>query len=33
MGELINNFNPKTKFLNEELFGEWPPKEDLSLYK
>jgi putative endonuclease len=27
--ELISNFNPEAKFLNEELFGEWPPKEDL----
>jgi putative endonuclease len=25
--ELINTFNPEAKFLNEELFGEWPPKE------
>lgn len=25
--ELIRSFNPKFKFLNEELFGEWPPKE------
>ena len=24
---LINSFNPETKFLNEEMFGEWPPKE------
>jgi putative endonuclease len=23
--ELINSFNPDGKFLNEELFGEWPP--------
>jgi putative endonuclease len=25
--ELINTFNPEAKFLNEELFGVWPPKE------
>jgi len=25
--ELISSFNPETKFLNEELFGAWPPKE------
>ena len=25
--ELIRSFNPEFKFLNEELFGEWPPKE------
>ncbi|MFN2458255.1 MAG: GIY-YIG nuclease family protein [Chitinophagaceae bacterium] len=24
---LINTFNPEWKFLNEELFGQWPPKE------
>ena len=24
---LINSFNPETKFLNEEMFGAWPPKE------
>ena len=24
---LITNFNPEWKFLNEELLGEWPPKE------
>lgn len=23
---LIANFNPRWKFLNEELLGEWPPK-------
>jgi len=23
--QLINSFNPKGKFLNEELFDEWPP--------
>src|SRR5688500_6521719 len=23
--ELINSFNPEAKFLNEELFGAWPP--------
>ena len=27
--ELISSFNPETKFLNEELFGTWPPGEDL----
>ena len=25
--ELINAFNPEWKFLNEELFGKWPPDE------
>ena len=25
--ELIKSFNPEFKFLNKELFGEWPPKE------
>ena len=25
--ELIRSFNPEFKFLNEELFGGWPPKE------
>lgn len=24
---LITGFNPDWKFLNEELLGEWPPKE------
>ena len=24
---LITNFNPAWKFLNEELLGEWPPKD------
>ena len=24
---LINTFNPPLKFLNEELFGKWPPDE------
>ena len=24
---LITNFNPEWKFLNEELLGEWPPKQ------
>jgi putative endonuclease len=24
---LINEFNPEVKFLNEELFGQWPPRE------
>ena len=23
--ELINSFNPEGKFLNQELFDEWPP--------
>ena len=27
--ELINNFNPEGKFLNQELFGTWPLGEDL----
>jgi putative endonuclease len=25
--KLINEMNPSLKFLNEELFGVWPPKE------
>ena len=25
--KLINEMNPSLKFLNEELFGSWPPKE------
>jgi putative endonuclease len=25
--ELIRAFNPEMKFLNEELFGQWPPGE------
>ena len=25
--KLINEMNPTLKFLNEELFGVWPPKE------
>ncbi len=25
--KLITEFNPEWKFLNEELLGEWPPKE------
>ena len=25
--ELIARFNPELKFLNEEIFGLWPPKE------
>ena len=25
--ELIGSFNPKFKFLNQELFGGWPPGE------
>jgi putative endonuclease len=24
--KLISDFNPQWKFLNEELLGEWPPK-------
>jgi putative endonuclease len=24
---LISSFNPEWKFLNEELFGKWPPDE------
>ena len=31
--ELIHSFNPEFKFLNEELFGEWPPKEITSRLK
>ena len=25
--KLITGFNPEWKFLNEELFGKWPPDE------
>jgi len=25
--DLINQFNPDLKFLNFELFGQWPPNE------
>jgi predicted GIY-YIG superfamily endonuclease len=25
--KLINEVNPSLKFLSEELFGVWPPKE------
>lgn len=25
--ELITSFNPQWNFLNEELFGKWPPDE------
>ena len=25
--DLIREFNPEWKFLNEELFGAWPPEE------
>ena len=25
--QLINRTNPELKFLNEELFGHWPPKQ------
>ena len=25
--DLIRSFNPQFRFLNGELFGEWPPKE------
>jgi putative endonuclease len=28
--ELIRAFNPELGLLNEELFGEWPPKELIS---
>jgi putative endonuclease len=31
--ELIRSFNPEFKFLNEELFGEWPPREIASRLK
>ena len=24
--KLINQFNPTLKFLNEKLFGQWPPR-------
>ena len=27
--ELIKAFNPKEKFLNEELFGKWPPDKQI----
>ena len=27
--ELINSCNPELKFLNEEVFDTWPPKEQL----
>ncbi len=27
--ELISSFNPEWRFLNEELFGEWPPDKHL----
>jgi putative endonuclease len=27
--DLISGFNPEWKFLNEEVFGEWPPKYKL----
>ncbi len=27
--KLIKEFNPTLKFLNEELFGQWPPKENI----
>src|SRR5690606_5348603 len=26
---LIKEFNPTMKFLNEELFGQWPPNENI----
>jgi putative endonuclease len=25
--ELINKFNPDLKFLNEKIFGHWPPRQ------
>lgn len=25
--QLINSFNPSLSFLNEEIFGKWPPVE------
>jgi len=25
--DLINTMNPELKFLNEEVFGKWPPEE------
>ena len=25
--KLINQFNPELRFLNKELFGQWPPEE------
>ena len=31
--ELIRSFNQEFKFLNEELFGEWPPREITSRLK
>jgi putative endonuclease len=30
--QLIKSFSPEFKFLNKELFGEWPPKELTSRY-
>ena len=27
--KLIREFNPAMKFLNEELFGQWPPKDNI----
>ena len=27
--ELINSINPEWKFLNKEVFGDWPPKEKI----
>ena len=31
--KLIKEFNPAMKFLNEELFGQWPPKEQFDKRK
>jgi len=31
--DLINTFNPSWKFLNEELFGNWPPDELIACRK
>lgn len=28
--ELMTSFNPEWKFLNEELFGKWPPDESIA---
>lgn len=31
--ELIKSKNPNLKFLNEELFGQWPPPEPLLIHR
>lgn len=31
--DLISSFNPEWKFLNDELFGEWPPDKQLKTGK